>query len=118
MIALGDIREELKEIRYYMSRKAVFDKSAICVGKNTIEDRIKIYNRYICNATPRLYDIYVSLYLENNTQESLAQKLGISLEYMSRLNGMLVKFFQQKFIEYENIWWGEIWKQYEIVMVN
>lgn len=97
MVTLSNIRADLKEIRYYMSRKTVFDKSSTRVGKNTIEDKIKIYNLYICDATPRLYDIYVSLYLENNTQESLAQKLGVSLEYMCRLNGMLVKFFQQKF---------------------
>lgn len=96
------IRADLKEIRYYMSRKKVFDKSSCSVGKNTIEDKLKIYNQYICNATPRLYDIYVCLYLENNTQESLAEKFGVSLEYMCRLNGMLVNFFLEKFNSMNN----------------
>ena len=36
---------------------------------------------------------YVSLYLENNTQESLSESLGYSIEYISKLNRKLVKFF-------------------------
>lgn len=98
MTTVNTIREELKEIRYYMSRKAVFDRTASCVGKNTIEKRIELYNRYICDATPRLYDLYVSLYLDNNTQESLSEKLGYSMEHICRLNTQLVKFFQQKLV--------------------
>lgn len=96
MITLNQVREELKDIRYYMSRKAVFDKSASCVGKITIEKRIELYNRYICDATPRLYDLYVSLYLDNNTQESLSEKLGYSMVHIGRLNADLIRFFQQK----------------------
>lgn len=37
MYTINQIRDELREIRYYMSRKEVFDKSAVCVGKNAIE---------------------------------------------------------------------------------
>lgn len=96
MITLNQVREELKDIRYYMSRKVIFDKSASCVGKINIEKRIELYNRYICDATPRLYDMYVSLYLENNTQESLSEKLGYSLVHIGRLNAELIRFFQQK----------------------
>ncbi len=98
MLTLKAIREELKEIRYYMSRKAVFDKSVDCVGKHSIEQRLELYNRYICEAKPRLYDLYVSLYLDNNTQESLSEKLGYSIEHICRLNTQLVRFFQQKLV--------------------
>ena len=98
MPTLNFIREELKEIRYYISRKEIFDKVVHCVGKNAIERRLEIYNKYICEAPPRLYDLYVSLYLDNNTQESLSEKLGYSMEHICRLNTQLVKFFQQKMI--------------------
>ena len=37
------------------------------------------------------------LYLNNNTQESLADKLGYTLEHISRLNSSLVKFLQKAF---------------------
>lgn len=106
MLTLNAIREELKEIRYYMSRKSVFDKVVHCVGKNAIEVRMQLYNKYICEATPRLYDLYVSLYLDNNTQESLSEKLGYSMEHICRLNTQLVKFFQQKMLSDENC--GEV----------
>lgn len=96
MMTINQVREELKEIRYYMFRKEVFEKSGISVGKIHIEERVALYNRIICEATPRLYDIYVSLYLENNTQESLSEKVGYSLVHINRLNTQLIKFFQQK----------------------
>ena len=89
------IREDLKDIRYYFSRQKVFDKALGCVGKNAILDKIEMYNSAICLAPPRLYDLYVSLYLENNTQESLSDKLGYALETISRLNSQLIKFFQK-----------------------
>ena len=97
MITRNAIREELKEIRYYMSRKSAFEKVTSSVGKNIIEQRIAIYNEFVCDAPPRLYDLYISLYLDNNSQESLAEKLGYSIETICRLNTKLINFFHEKF---------------------
>lgn len=99
MVTLQQIRDDLRAIRYYMSRKAVFEKSAPCVGTNVVEKRMALYNDIVCNAAPRLYDIYVSLYLENNTQESLSEKLGYSVVHIGRLHRQLLKFFQSKLNE-------------------
>ena len=88
------IREDLKNIRYYYSRKAMFEKASASVGENSILKKINDYNALIRLAPPRLYDLYVSLYLENNTQESLSDKLGYSVEYISKLNSQLIKFFK------------------------
>lgn len=97
MITNMEIRNDLKDIRYYYSRKEVFDKALDSVGKSTIIEKIEKYNEAIKTASPRLYDLYVSLYLNNNTQESLADKLGYTLEHISRLNSSLVKFLQKAF---------------------
>lgn len=94
---LAKIREDLKNIRYYFARKDMFDRVSISVGENSILEKINTYNSIVRNAPPRLYDIYVSLYLENNTQESLSDKLGYTIEYISKLNSQLVKFFQKSF---------------------
>lgn len=94
-----DIRNDLKDIRYYFSRKEVFEMAEQSVGCNSIREKIKKYNNLICEAPPRLYDLYVSLYLENNTQESLSEKLGYSIEHICRLNIQLVKFFQKRMEE-------------------
>lgn len=91
---IAKIREDLKDIRYYYSRKAMFEKASASVGENSILKKIDNYNTLIRLAPPRLYDLYVSLYLENNTQESLSDKLGYSVEYISKLNSQLIKFFK------------------------
>ena len=103
MMSLKQIREDLKNIKYYMSRKNIFESTCINVGKNEILDKVNTYNEMICSAPPRLYDVYVSLYLKNNTQESLAEQLGYSLVYMSLLNSQLIKFFQDKFNKKEAV---------------
>ena len=93
----ASIRNDLKDIRYYYSRKKVFDGS--CVGENQILNKIKVYTQAICDASPRLYDIYVSLYLGNHTQESLSKHFGYCIETISRLNSGLLKFFKGYFEE-------------------
>ena len=97
MVTLKEIRNDLKDIKYYMMRKNVFENSNMSVGKNRALEKLNIYNEMICSAPPRLYDVYVSLYLKSNTQESLADQLGYSEVYISLLNGKLVKFFQDEF---------------------
>lgn len=96
MVTVSTIRNDLKDIRYYFSRKEVFDKALDSVGKSSFTEKIDKYNEVIKNAPPRLYDLYVSLYLNNNTQESLADKLGYTLEHISRLNSGLIKFIQKE----------------------
>lgn len=96
---LNQIREDLKNIRYYFSRKSTFEKVSASVGENDIAIKLEKYNEAVRSAPPRLYDIYVSLYLDNNTQESLSDKLGYSVEYISKLNGQLVRFFQKNMKE-------------------
>ncbi|MBE5745672.1 MAG: hypothetical protein E7359_00050 [Clostridiales bacterium] len=102
MKTLNKIREDLKDIRYYYSRKEIFEKVSDSVGENTILEKIDLYNNAIRSASPRLYDLYVSLYLGNQTQESLADRLGYTIEYISRLNSQLVKFLYTKLSKGDN----------------
>ena len=90
------VREDLKNIRYFYIRKDMFEKTNFAVGKNVIAETVEKYNKAICSASPRLYDVYVSLYIENNTKESLSDKLGYSLVYISKLNTQLIKFLQKQ----------------------
>lgn len=96
-----EIREDLRMIRYYYARKKVFDNAQLNVGENQFSDIINKYNEAIRSADPRLYDLYVSLYVENNTQESLADKFGFCIEYISRLNTKLVRYLGKYFKEKE-----------------
>ncbi len=89
-----EIRNDLREIRYFYSRKELFEKSAAAVGTHAIFEKTDRYNTAILQAPPRLYDIYVSIYWLNNSQESLANKLGYTVEYISMLHTQLVHFFK------------------------
>lgn len=101
MITTNNIREDLRNIRYYYSRKNNFEQAESTVGKLSILDIIEKYNKIVCKAPPRLYDLYVSLYLENNTQESLADKIKYTPEYLSRLNRKLIKFIYENLLKEE-----------------
>lgn len=96
-MTLKQIREDLREIRYYYSRKETFEKAFSIIGKTDIEEKIDKYNKVICKATPKMYDLYASLYIENNTQESLSAELGYTSVHLSRLHCGLVKFFYEAF---------------------
>lgn len=98
----AEIREELSQIKYYYSRKAMFDKASESVGAYCITEKIGKYNNAVRFASPRLYEVYVSLYIENNTLDSLANKLGYTYDYIQKLNRKLVKYFQDTFAKEES----------------
>lgn len=95
MITLTVIREDLKDIRYYYVRKEMFDEAYRCTGKkNAIIAKVDMYNDAMSKASPKLFDLYYSLYVKNHTQESLSDELGYTPEYIQMLNKQLLKFLQ------------------------
>lgn len=74
MKTFENIREDLRNIRYYYSRKDQMSQSARIIWECTILTLVNEYNASICKASPKLYDLYVCMYVENNTQESAAEK--------------------------------------------
>lgn len=102
MISLSIIREELKDIKYYYSRREVLEKGFSTTGTNDIVLKLQKYNEAICKAPPKLYDLYIQLYVENHTQESLSALLGFTPEYIQMLNKDLLKFLQAQFEKKEN----------------
>jgi hypothetical protein len=99
MLTLTKIREDLKDIRYYYARKEIFDKAFKEVTTNTILEKVQKYNEAVNTAPSRLFDLYVSLYVKNLTQESLAFDLGYTPEYIQKQNKKLLLFLQSKINE-------------------
>lgn len=95
-MTMQQVRNDLKDIQYYYARKNVFDNASAEVGNSTILELINKYHTAICSAPPKLYDIYVSLYVHNNTQETLSVELNYSPDYVHKLNDRLCKFFLQQ----------------------
>jgi len=96
MLSLDVIRNDLKDIRYYYARKKMFDEAFASTGINEVVQKAKKYNDIISSAPPRLYDMYVSLYIKNHTQESLSNELCYTAEYIQMLNKQLLIFLQSK----------------------
>ena len=96
MLSLKTIREDLKEIRYYYTRKEIFDEAFKEVGVNTVQEKAKRYNEAMRSASPQMYDIYFNLYVKSYTQEALADILSYTPEYIRIWNKRLLLFLQEK----------------------
>lgn len=93
IISIQTIKKELEDIRYYYARRDMFDKAFDSVGKNAILQTVNRYNEAICAAPPKLYEMYVSLYIESCTYEAAAEALCYSVNYVYKTNKKIVEFF-------------------------
>ena len=98
MKSLSQIREDLKDIRYYYSKQKMFDGLAKSVVQNEVVEKATKYNEAMRKAPVRLYDLYVSLYINNNTQAALAFDWDVSCEYIKMLNKSLCEYLQKQIL--------------------
>ena len=94
MLSLSQIRKDLKEIRYYYSMQEIVDRNARTIKPATLYEIVNRYNKAMENAPARLYVIYVSLYVNNNSQPALSQEWGFCKQYIRDLNIKLLEYLQ------------------------
>jgi Predicted transcriptional regulator len=97
MPTLKEIRDDLKDVRFYYSKKNSLDNAFENVVVNDVFDKVNKYNDAVKSAPVRLYDIYLGLYVQNNTQFALSEELGYTPDYIRRLNRKLCEYFQKVF---------------------
>ena len=90
----NQIREDLKDIRYYYSLQKVFEQGAKYVRPVAVLQMVDRYNNSMQNAPAQLYALYVSLYIQNNSQTALAEEWGYARPYIRDLNDKLVSYLQ------------------------
>ena len=98
-MTLKQIREDLRAIRYYYTRKEYFDAVTQIVGTNSILEKAKMYNEAVKTAPPKLFDLYTGLYIRGNTQEAFSVELGYTPEYVQMQHKKLLLFLQTKLNE-------------------
>ena len=103
MINANQIREDLKNIKYYYTHKAVFEEASQQLGESEVMKKVRIYNDIILSAPPKFYDLYYSLYMSGHTQESLSAKLCYTREYIRLLNKEFIEYLLEKLNEKEEI---------------
>ena len=95
MLNTNQIREDLKEIRYYYSMRELFDSAAITVKPLAILNKVDRYNTAIKAAPAKLFILYVALYINNSTQTKLANDWGYTRDYIKGLHQHLVEYLQK-----------------------
>jgi hypothetical protein len=92
MLTLKKVREDLSEIRYYYSKQKVFDTAAKTVVQSSVLDKVTRYNQAVKDAPPKLFDLYLSLYVQNNSQSAVAYDWDFSIDYIKQLTKQLQEF--------------------------
>lgn len=92
---LSEIREDLREIRYYFAHKAAFDGAVKLIGTNAVVEKVERYNKIFQNAPARMYDLYLGLYVNGYTQEAYAYEAGYCPQHIQELNKQLVLYLQK-----------------------
>lgn len=91
------VKEDLRAIKYYHSRKSVLDDAFENIGINKSKELSDIYTMMIKNAPPRLFDLFIMLYVKGYTQESLGDLMCYAKNYIYKLNKQLISYFVKEF---------------------
>ena len=102
VLTLEQIKQDLEEIRYYYSRQKWLKFTLNRVVSNQISEKVKKYNNAIHAASPNLYDMYVSLYVLNNSQEVVSFDLDLTRYSVTKLHKKLLLYFQGQISFKEN----------------
>ena len=93
-MTIKEIRNDLLEIKYYYARQSDLDVACKTIGVNSVIDKVNKYTEAMKDATAYLIDIYVGLYVQGNTQMSLADEMELSVEYVRTQNRKLIQYLQ------------------------
>lgn len=102
MVPIEQVKAELREIRYYYSRKEQLEDASHSIGSLPIKRILENYNCAIRKAPLRLYDLYACLYIRGQTQEAIASDLGYTPQYIRKLINELFAFFRNNLSYKEN----------------
>lgn len=95
MISMDEIREDLKDVRYYYMRKKMFDSNIKNTGITAIQKKAEKYNAAMVNAPAKLYDLYIGLYVEGKTQGCFSSDMGYCEKHIQKQNKQLLLFLQE-----------------------
>lgn len=92
------VKNELREVRYYFSRKANMDALSIDAGDSRAKALANKYVKAVAQAPARIYDLFGCLYIQNKTYETIATEMFCSEQTVRRLVKELTDYFARKFI--------------------
>lgn len=75
----NEIKQELKELKYYYWMKSTIDRNTKVVPPEHILNVVDRYTNLMKNAESQVYGIFVQVYVENATLTAIATTEGIVL---------------------------------------
>ena len=97
------IRDDLTEIKYYFSRKYILDSYMKDYFETRVVNIAELYNNAMKQAPTRLFHLYVCLYLRGNTQECVADEIGITHTTLHALNKELIEWLCKNLNKEESV---------------
>lgn len=91
-MTLKQVRNDLKDIRYYYSMQKLFETASRSVAQNGVRKKVDRYTRAIKDAPVKLYALYIALYVENNSQAAVAEDWNLTPNYIKELNLKLCEY--------------------------
>ena len=91
-MTIQEIRQDLRDIRYYYSKKEQFDRASNIILPKALLEKIERYQKAMLNAPARLLDLYISLYVQNRSQAALAYEWNYSNDYIKQQNKQLCDY--------------------------
>ena len=104
MITEKQVKEDLAEIKYFYGKQEMFQKAFDVYGMCDIVKKVDKYSSMLSKLPPKLYELYLNMYVKNNTQEATASLMNFSLNHVWNLNKRLVTFFVQELNKEEVAW--------------
>lgn len=96
-MTIEEIRNDLKDIRYYYAMTDNLKSVTKIIPPVAVEQKVQKYSRAMQNAPIKLYILYVSLYVINNSQITIADDWGYTSDYIKKLNNKLCEFLKDEF---------------------
>lgn len=100
-MTLEQVRKDLIEIRDYYSMEEYIKKTSCVVVPEGILKKVDLYNKAMSNCPTKLFMVFVALYVQNNSQQAVADDWGFCREHVRRLNKKLCEFLVKALIEIE-----------------
>lgn len=97
MITEKEIKNDLKDIKFYYENYEVFCNATDLVGANKVVKTAEKYNEAMTYAPPRLYKLYLYLYCRRSSLKSVAYDLNYSVIYIEKLNKQLLNYLYKYF---------------------
>ena len=96
MITREQVKNDLKDIKYYHTHRASLEKAVSNMGEHSIKALAEKYGELAKKAGVAMFDMYNQLYVEGHTHDQVTVTLDCCYDYINRSIRKLLDFFMKE----------------------